>query len=540
MNKNLKNVYISPESEIDEELLTFKERILFFEKIKKSPEECGNGWNVTDPRVIKTRSEAESGSNNGLLKEKVFERKSEDINEKQKDVYIDETEENKMRNCEIKNYDGEMEYSEGSKYDEENNSLTNSIHDYVMDLESNVSTIIKELVSSAVTEENKKTEEVGKIKEVGKTEDSSSEYLTIEKNILFENTENLIKEKNKDVNSKNSGKLINEISDYKISEELIKEINDVLMNEKKNNENEMNSIKDNEEGIIDIISGDIDSGNIFNFEKDKTKINEKIADINSENFLDSEVCSETKSDYSTSEVKAKEKKLPHSLQILNNFMTRPKLFSCSPLKQVKNVSSYNLYISCIDKEYLSMPSSITNATPIFSKVHLDNIKTDFRAPGMLLPGRPNITYNNSIISEQGVLLYFKVSSNTISWYIIKKAKDIGDSILKQEIMLKINSMDDATFASFIVSDITTTVFRRTSFIYYNNQVVLLKFIGRSLCVCVNGNCIKMISLENKNFDIRKLNADNRYSFIINKNYQFTCSCLVERNEWYNLVKELSN
>jgi len=91
-------------------------------------------------------------------------------------------------------------------------------------------------------------------------------------------------------------------------------------------------------------------------------------------------------------------------------------------------------------------------------------------------------------------------------------------------------MDDAALSGFILSDIVTRIYRRSSYVFYNGEIVLLKFVGSSLCICTHGVCQKVINLRAAS-ELLKLDGDDRSSFIVG-GVVFDCSHPSERDEWY--------
>lgn len=246
-----------------------------------------------------------------------------------------------------------------------------------------------------------------------------------------------------------------------------------------------------------------------------------------------------------SEASTEEYKLPRSAEILDdfyNFKTRPMLFKCAQLECLSKAQSMNLYTSCINKEYsnLSM-DGMTITTPLFSTVHLKSAPVVFRAPGRAIEARPTVTVMNSVISEEGILYYFWVVQGNTSWVVIKDSKSIqqltkGLSSSKNiSIAERVNAMSDQAFYGFILSDITTTTFNRSSYVFYNGKNILLKFVGLSLCLCSSNKCIRMVKLNREMSKIHKLDGNENYSFVVD-GIVFGCSCAKERDEWYSALE----
>lgn len=215
--------------------------------------------------------------------------------------------------------------------------------------------------------------------------------------------------------------------------------------------------------------------------------------------------------------------LPTSNEFLQNFINselRPP-FLKSPLLSQKNViHSKTLY---------------KNSRLIFSDSHFSKMKFLFRAPGAILPGRPTVSIQNSIITERGVLHFLQIHSscqNGASWFLLKDIISHANSNSLADISYYLNSIqsDDALLNSFILSDVVASIHRRTNYLFFNNKLCIGKFLGDTLCICIKDQIIKIIKLENKESIWKEEDLSIcAYGLVI------SLSCSQERDEWYKAM-----
>jgi len=157
---------------------------------------------------------------------------------------------------------------------------------------------------------------------------------------------------------------------------------------------------------------------------------------------------------------------------------------------------------------------------LFSRKHKMHAPTTFRAPGKILCGKPEVAVSNRIISEDGILTYFKVFLNNSSWHVLKKAD-----------MKSVSELEDPEFYSFISSDIVTTIHLRSSFLIYDSMIVAVKILGKALCICQETACLRVVRLE------KNLRAVGERSFTVSRTV-FECSCGTERDEWVSMLEKI--
>lgn len=185
---------------------------------------------------------------------------------------------------------------------------------------------------------------------------------------------------------------------------------------------------------------------------------------------------------------------------------KPSLFSCSELKKVTAIPNIN------------MIESLTES-PLFSRKQREAAQVFFRAPGILLPERPKHSPANSIITEEGVCFYVRITCGATSWYVLKPGNMINN----------IDKMSDKEFARFILTDIVTTVYRRTPFVFFDGQIVLARILGKVICLCHNSRCLKIFSRD------KAVQEGDRG--IVSGGVLIKLSCERERDEWMNVISE---
>jgi len=235
--------------------------------------------------------------------------------------------------------------------------------------------------------------------------------------------------------------------------------------------------------------------------------------------------------------------LPKSSEFLENFIKsedRPAFLHSPLLKQKPAVHSKTLYI---------------NNRLIFSNCHTSKLKQDFRAPGIILGSRPSISLKNSVISEDGILHYVKVSAKVctespnmknknafdsedgmkdVCWYLLKDIFKIGcistNSFAEVGYFLNLMSSDDTRLNTFILSDIVSTVHRRTNYLFFDGCKYVGKFVGSTLCICINDRIIKILCLGDKDLiwkeDDLRISVDGHF---------ISFSCKAERDEWFDVI-----
>lgn len=205
--------------------------------------------------------------------------------------------------------------------------------------------------------------------------------------------------------------------------------------------------------------------------------------------------------------------LPSSFEMVNDFRkseARPGFLKwSSTLEPIEKVSSINLY-SCNEL--------------VFSQAHLSSLKPVFRSPGCIVGERPKLHLSNSIITENGILHYINVCSAASSWYLLK-------NLANPELDLIAISKNDNELSMFIVSDITTTLFKRSNYLLFCGLRVVGKFVGRSLCVCVGDKCIKALKAKH-------VEKKQKTKLLVDE-LEFELSCEIERDEWFESVRKLN-
>lgn len=205
--------------------------------------------------------------------------------------------------------------------------------------------------------------------------------------------------------------------------------------------------------------------------------------------------------------------LPSSSQIIQDFTrfpTRPSCLQVNPIiPSPSSINSQNLY---------------KNHQPLFSKSLLDATPVLFRGPGMVLDSKPTLNLSNSILTEVGVKYYITVSASPQSCWVLLKSLSNPLSEINQ--VLK----NDKMLASFILSDISTEIYKRTPFLMFNRNISIGKIIGQCLCICINGKCIKAIRIG------RIEKRGNERLSVDGTELEFSCE--TERNEWFKVLNEL--
>lgn len=235
-------------------------------------------------------------------------------------------------------------------------------------------------------------------------------------------------------------------------------------------------------------------------------------------------------------------KIPLSSEIIENtppFLKQPDSFYAIP----NCIKSPNLYI---------------NKNLLFSKKDSKSKEVVFRSPGNILTGRPILSTENTIVTEGGILQYYKVSSidyRTV-WYILKDQSRLSSLAACSSVsslaataacssvsslstgssphaMLQNNSTrslvnDDLLYSKFILSNVVETVYKRTNFLIFKNEILLVKFIGILLCVFKHNLCIKSIRIEN-------LERLGRTKITVGgETLEFSCE--VERERWFEDIE----
>lgn len=324
------------------------------------------------------------------------------------------------------------------------------------------------------------------------------------------------------------------------------------------------------DNFYDIISGDADSAASFDFSEFNLKLNERIKEINEEERLanhsilmkdavpeslgskaagpeaeyksaesstDSDAVSITKISTDPKTAKIAEStvieekpagcsRLPSSMDIIAdfcNFRTRPALLKCPALSDIAPAASKNLYMGFAVGGVL--PS---RAVPLFSRSHLMSEPIVFRAPGPAVSGRPTLAIHSSVTTENGALHYIRVTSGSARWYIRKNLSPEPEAALAQ-----LASLPDEKLSAFVLSDVVTEVFRRSSYVVYRGQIVLLKIVGRTLCICMGNVCTDIIKLDAR-AAVRKIDVGGKHGFMVG-DAVFHCSCAVECDEWCSAI-----
>lgn len=512
MAHGFKNVYMSPESEIiDKELITLKEKIMYFERIKNAG---GLADNIQSPKVIRTNEiKVRNGAN---------ECKKEDRSKSCMDINN-----NDANSCEKLENEGRsksrIELLREQLFERNNEEFRDEKRMAEVDRICRLGTIEK------IKETNYDGEKKGN--------ESESNVFKLEKNELYKG----------DSEAKQKMEVCFKNENY--------DVNNSVINQTNNNNT---YYKSDEDIINDIISGDVDSVSFFNLEEFDTKLNamideethknsESITECVDKNFNEKNVLKQDDFEITKRcpkricESTISEDKLPNTFEILNDFSKcnlRPRMFSCPELNSIDSITSMNLYINCINSEFSSVTTSGTVvATPLFSRTHYKQIPVVFRAPGQVLSGRPNISFLWSVVAEHDVLVYFRIFEKKSEWHILKPAAKLEKYKSEAELIARLDAMDDTVYAKFVLSDIVTTLYHRTSYVYYENNVVLLKILGSSLCICLKDRCIKMIPLFKQKSCLFKINTRMGPGFTV-ANVVFGCSCVRERDEWYDMLTTL--
>ncbi|ELA41136.1 uncharacterized protein VICG_01835 [Vittaforma corneae ATCC 50505] len=202
------------------------------------------------------------------------------------------------------------------------------------------------------------------------------------------------------------------------------------------------------------------------------------------------------------------------IQDFTKFPSRPSFLKIpSHLPDLRCIKSENLY---------------RNKNILFSNIDVSLSPFVFRGPGPVLSSKPHLSLCNSLLTEVGVRHYIKVhtpgTTKDLSsiWYVLKQLED-------PEFNLALLSKDEHSLSSFILSDIVTDIYKRTSFILFNGEKVLGKLIGRTLCLCTKDKCIKAIGIE-------RVEKTGKVGITVN-GVNLELSCETERNEWVSVLKK---
>ncbi|KAL6121042.1 hypothetical protein NUSPORA_02112 [Nucleospora cyclopteri] len=158
----------------------------------------------------------------------------------------------------------------------------------------------------------------------------------------------------------------------------------------------------------------------------------------------------------------------------------------------------------------------------------------YRAPGVEI-NTPHISISNSTISKKGVFYYFKVKSeeNNLTWYVMREfGLEAGEKELKEA--LQGVTENSGMLNTFINTYTVREVYKRSNYLVYKNKIVLIKFIGKHLTV-LERNLIKSAIL----IEEIKSNKEEK-CFIVNREHEFKCSCLQEKEEWMKIIRDIIN
>lgn len=180
------------------------------------------------------------------------------------------------------------------------------------------------------------------------------------------------------------------------------------------------------------------------------------------------------------------------------------------------------------KSIIKSKSLYSEGRMLFSNSQISNVKPVFRAPGIILENKPIITQQNSILSEDGVLYYYKVTSASsidkrpLSWFLLKRE------------LINMSQINDChELIKFIHTDIVTSINKRTNYLLYQESKATGLFLGSSIGICINGNIIKVLEIKKNNFQ-----KDN-YNKILLDDSELKFSCEEERDAWYELILEIN-
>uniref|UniRef100_A0A1B6HHQ7 Uncharacterized protein n=1 Tax=Homalodisca liturata TaxID=320908 RepID=A0A1B6HHQ7_9HEMI len=311
---------------------------------------------------------------------------------------------------------------------------------------------------------------------------------------------------------------------------------DEKLNEKIEELNKDSQASTAESEMSDVITRDIVVDSVFN-SNGISKLDEEVRSHVS--VLRSEIESQFRTQLAEPRPPAASK-LPNSSELagdFRNFKARPALFRCRPLSCPSQVVSKNLFTSCVNKEYSNatektLADALTVSVPLFSRQDLASQRHVFRGPGAVMSSRPTLRFHSSILTEQGVLYYLSVSGGGENSWFVRKSLDIRADVAS--VVSELNALPDRDFNAFIVSDVVTSVFRRTSYVYYNGRIVLLKFVGRSLCVCDGKRIVHVVRLDGA--AVARLDGA-RPSFVVGGT-AFGSSCIAERDEWFGCIAKM--
>lgn len=214
---------------------------------------------------------------------------------------------------------------------------------------------------------------------------------------------------------------------------------------------------------------------------------------------------------------AKGVRFPSSSELIQDFTkfpSRPAFLKVPPkLPDLRCVKSENLY---------------RNKNILFSNIDVSFSPFVFRGPGPVLLSKPLLSLCNSLLTEVGVRHYVRVDAHGSTrdsssvWYVLKR---LDDPVFD----LALLSKNEHALSSFILSDIVTDIYKRTSFILFNGEKVLGKFIGKTLCLCVKDRCIKAIGIE-------KVEKVGKVRVSVS-GVNLELSCETERDEWASVLKK---
>lgn len=200
--------------------------------------------------------------------------------------------------------------------------------------------------------------------------------------------------------------------------------------------------------------------------------------------------------------------LPTTQELLDDFST----FSFRPT--FLNVKLNEIAVASINT------MNIYNGKHVaFSKADFLSKEFLFRSPGQVLTARPVLTVLNSILSESKRLYYIKVSTDTSHWIVLKE--DFGSEQLMSS---------DLALSQFILTDVVTEVYKRSSYLIYDHRIVVGKFIGTSLCLCVGIACLRSLPC-------RAVEKVSRTKMLID-GIELELSCESERNEWIETIRKI--
>jgi len=205
--------------------------------------------------------------------------------------------------------------------------------------------------------------------------------------------------------------------------------------------------------------------------------------------------------------------LPSSSEILQDFTrfpSRPSFLKVtSGIKHPQCIKTDNLY---------------RNQNILFSKIDLSSSPFVFRGPGCILQSRPSISLSNSVVTELGIKHYVKVHAGAETGWVVLKSLDEPEADIGRI------SQNDRLLSSFILSDVTSEIYKRTSFLIFNGKRCIGKIIGQSLCICINEKIIKAIRICGiTRMGSKKIRVDAA---------EIELSCEIERDEWLSVLERV--